>query len=224
MNKKKNFYLWVILFIFLTTFSFNSSKNSKKIFLPVNIINIEGIKNSNQFEIDQKLNQFKGKSIILISRYQMEKIVEGLEFVKEIKVKKKYPDTIKIIIFENEPIGIFKHENNQSLILDDGESIENFQFDKFNSLPLVYGKGAKENFHLFYKSLENTNFKIEKIKQFIYFGINRWDVILNDGKVVKLPAENYELSIKKFLSIYKKENFVNFKIFDFRIKGQLILK
>ena len=67
-------------------------------------------------------------------------------------------------------------------------------------------------------------FKIEKIKQLIYFGINRWDVILNDGKVVKLPAENYEASIKKFLSIYKKENFVNFKIFDFRIKGQLILK
>ena len=48
------------------------------------------------------------------------------------------------------------------------------------------------------------NFQTELIKQFNYFDINRWDVILKDGKVVKLPTENYENSLNKFLSIYKK--------------------
>ena len=57
-----------------------------------------------------------------------------------------------------------------------------------------------------------------------YFNINRWDVVLKDDKVVKLPTKNYENSLAKFLSIYKKNNFSNFKVFDFRIKGQLILK
>ena len=27
------------------------------------------------------------------------------------------------------------------------------------------------------------------IKQFNYFNINRWDIILNDGKVIKLPSK-----------------------------------
>jgi len=66
--------------------------------------------------------------------------------------------------------------------------------------------------------------RIELVKQFNYYDINRWDIILKDGKVLKLPSKNYDNSIKKFLSIYKKNNFDNFKIFDFRINGQLILK
>ena len=65
---------------------------------------------------------------------------------------------------------------------------------------------------------------MELIKQFSYFNINRWDIILKDDKVIKLPSKNYEKSIVKFLSIYEKGNFNDYKIFDFRVDNQLILK
>ena len=65
---------------------------------------------------------------------------------------------------------------------------------------------------------------MELVEQFNYFDINRWDIILKNDKTIKLPSKNYENSIRKFLSIYQKENFSNFKVFDFRMKGQLILK
>jgi hypothetical protein len=35
---------------------------------------------------------------------------------------------------------------------------------------------------------------------------------------------NYKDSLKKFLNIYTKDNFKKFNVFDFRIKGQLVLK
>ena len=91
-------------------------------------------------------------------------------------------------------------------------------------MPKVYGKNSEKKFHIFYQSLQDAGLQIDLVKQFNYFDINRWDVILKDGKVVKLPTESYENSFKKFLSIYKKSNFSNFKVFDFRIKGQLVLK
>ena len=151
MKKEKSFFLWLFLFIFLTTYSFNSAQQTTGSLLPIKIIEIEGIKNSDKEEIVKRLNKFK-------------------------------------------------------------------------DLPLVYGKEAGKNFSTFYQSLADMNFQMELIKQFNYFDINRWDVILKDGKVVKLPNKNYENSLNKFLSIYKKNNFSNFKVFDFRIKGQLVLK
>ena len=99
-----------------------------------------------------------------------------------------------------------------------------YQENKFKDLPLVFGKQAGKNFSIFYQSLESTNFQIGLIKQFNYFDINRWDILLKDGKILKLPNNNYQNSLEKFLSIYKKEGFSAFKVFDFRISGELILK
>ncbi len=224
MKKEKSFFLWLFLFIFLTTYSFNSAQKTTNSFLPIKKIEIEGINNSDKEEIAKRLNQFKGKSIIFISRSQLKESAHNLQFVKEIRAKKIYPDKIKLIIIENKPIGIFINKNKKFIITNGKELIENYQGNKFKDLPLVYGKEAGKNFSTFYQSLADMNFQMELIKQFNYFDINRWDVILKDGKVVKLPTENYENSFKKFLSIYKKSNFSNFKVFDFRIKGQLVLK
>ena len=81
-----------------------------------------------------------------------------------------------------------------------------------------------KKFHKFYKILETTNFEIELIQELNHFDINRWDIVLKNGKVVKLPTDRFKTSIEKFISIYDKDNFSNFKIFDFRINGQLILE
>ena len=224
MKKEKSFFLWLFLFIFLTTYSFNSAQQTTGSLLPIKIIEIEGIKNSDKEEIVKRLNKFKGKSIIFISRNQLRDSAYNLQFIKELRVKKIYPDKIKLIITEHKPIGIFISKNKKFVVTDGGELIENYQENKFKDLPLVFGKQAGKNFSIFYQSLESTNFQIGLIKQFNYFDINRWDVILKDGKVVKLPNKNYENSLNKFLSIYKKNNFSNFKVFDFRIKGQLVLK
>jgi len=226
MKYKKNFFLWVLLFIFLTTYSFDFSKNIKN--LPFSIKNIEiyGVKNSDKNKIQKKLDQFKGRSIVLIDRRRLRDTIKDFEFVKELKVKKIYPDTIKVTVTESFPIAVFIDEDKKKYVLtDSGEIIKNNDgAERFNALPSVYGKDAEKNFYIFYRRLKSTDFRMKLIEQFNYFGINRWDIILKNDKTIKLPNKNYENSIKKFLSIYDKENFKNFKIFDFRIKGQLILK
>ena len=67
-------------------------------------------------------------------------------------------------------------------------------------------------------------FPVNLIQKLNYFDIGRWDIVLKNDKLIKLPKENYAISIKKFLSIYEKNNFINFSVFDFRVKGQLVLK
>ena len=67
-----------------------------------------------------------------------------------------------------------------------------------------------------------------------YSGIKNWldsslreirdSGLYKDEKLIKLPPENYKESIVKFLEIYEKSAFKKFKVFDFRIKNQLIMR
>jgi len=62
------------------------------------------------------------------------------------------------------------------------------------------------------------------VKKFNYHNVNRWDLLLVNEKLIKLPPENYEESVAKFIEIYEKSSFEKFKVFDFRVKNELILR
>ena len=91
----------------------------------------------------------------------------------------------------------------------------------YEDLPVVFGNGR--NFYSLYKNLQSIDFPIEMIKSFYFFESNRWDLIMNDSKVVKLPIKDYLLSLQNFMLSKDNSIFNNHKIFDYRIKDQLIL-
>ena len=47
---------------------------------------------------------------------------------------------------------------------------------------------------------------------------------MKNKKILKLPVENYTDSLISFMSIKGKTNFEKYKIFDYRVNNQLILK
>ena len=224
MKKKHGFFLWIPLFIFLTTYSINSNQNNKNIFLPIKIIKIDGVVNSDEEEIREKFNIFKGKNLFFLNRRQLKETAKEFQFIKEVKIKKIYPNRIEIKISEFIPLGYLVKKNKKLLLLEGGGLIENYPVNNLKNLPLIVGNGSEKYFYSFYNSLKVLNFEINLIKEFNFFRINRWDILLKDGKTIKLPNQNYENAIKKFLSIYKDNSFKDFSIFDFRIEGQLILK
>ena len=71
--------------------------------------------------------------------------------------------------------------------------------------------------------MDQLDFPISEIKSFYYFDIGRWDILFKNNKVIKLPVENFNASLKNYIELEKKINFENYSIFDYRIKDQLIL-
>ena len=64
---------------------------------------------------------------------------------------------------------------------------------------------------------------VYRIKSFYFFESKRWDLLLHDGILIKLPTENYISSLNNFIEL-KNENIHNkYKVFDYRIINQLIL-
>ena len=89
-------------------------------------------------------------------------------------------------------------------------------------MPVIFG--SHKNFSFFFKNLEKSNFKINRIKAFYYFDIGRWDIVLKDEITIKLPKDNYQNILAKIDLILNDPSFTKYKILDYRIKDQLILQ
>ena len=224
MKTKKNLFIWLFIFIFLSTYSLNSAQKKKISIFLIENINIEGNINVNMADLKNKLKEFYGKSLIFLNRKELSQIASEFVFIKEIKIKKIYPSTINILIKENEPLAILIENEKKTLLLEMGNTTTNYIINNKQSLPIVKGRGAEKKFYKLYETLKRVNFQMDLINEINYFAIDRWDILLKNGKLLKLPTERLESSVEKFISIYDKDNFKNFKIFDFRINGQLILE
>ncbi len=221
---KKKFFLWFFLLIFLTTYNYHGKKKSFPNFFFIKQIEIVGVKNSNKEELELRLDKIRSKNIIFLSEKDFKEAIKDMNFINSLEIKKIYPKKIKVTVIEDLPIGIYSNDNGEKyLLLENNKIIKNHNYE-FENLPEVYGEGALEKFSNFYSNLQKTSLNLNLVKRFNYHDINRWDILLKDEKLIKLPADNYENSILKFLEIYEKNSFKKFRIFDFRIKNELIVK
>ena len=118
-------------------------------------------------------------------------------------------------------IAIINYKQNKFFLTNKGEEIEFFQNPSLEKIANIFGK--QKNFLEIYSALQELDFPISKVKSFYYFDIGRWDIMLKNEKVIKLPVKNFTESLKNFLDLSKENNFEKYSIFDYRIKDQLIL-
>ncbi len=222
MKKPITILSFVIFFLILSSFNPQSFNTNIKLFY------VEHIELQQTNFLDKKnlefvfKNRFKNVNIFSIDSKNIEELKDNYDLIKEIKIKKIYPNKLNIKVFEKNIIAIFIKNKKTYYISEDGEQINFFKNDKLNDLPSIVG--GKKNFAYLYDTLKELNFPIKDIKTYYYYEIERWDIMLKNKKIIKLPIKDYKESIKSYLKYQSDINFYEYKVFDFRIRDQLILK
>ena len=210
----------VIIFILLTTYRPNLEfLNSENI--NIKIIKIENNEILEAKKIKESLNYLYHENLFFLNYEEVQKHLKSHSFIESFTIKKVYPSTLKINIIEKTPIAVLHNQKKKFYISDKGSLINYIKIKKFENLPNVFGSGR--NFIELHKNLEKINFPFEVIKSFYFFDSGRWDIILKDEKIIKLPINNYLLSLKNFMQFKLNNDFDKYKVFDYRIKDQLIL-
>ena len=227
MKKLYRIVLLVIVLIFLSTYSpsgFNLISKKDNTFLKIQkieIVNNSLIKNT---EIKEKLSKIYNKNILLIRREDIEDPLKEINFLEKIEVKKKYPNTIIVEVFETKPVATL-YKNKTKYLLDSLSNLILFKDNEnFNQLPSIFGEEAEKYFMYFFNQLENNNFPIENVKKFYFFQIGRWDLQLASGRLVKFPHRNIDYAIKKSIELLDRKDFENYNVIDLRIDGKIIVK
>ena len=217
---KKSLFGLIILFILLTTYTpkFEFILNSD---LYIQKIEIENNSIVESDKIKRKLSFLYKENLFFLNFEDIEKNLKNETFIESFSIKKIYPNTLKIIIVEKKPIAILHNKKEKFYISSKGNLINFIDINIYNDLPTVFGDG--ENFYSLYQDLQNIRFPFEMIKSYYFFESGRWDLVMQDNKVIKLPIEDYLSSLKNFMLSKTNSNFNKYKIFDYRIKDQLIL-
>jgi cell division septal protein FtsQ len=176
----------------------------------------------NERDIKELLIPFYEKNLIFLSYSEIEKALIKNSFIESFNIKKKYPQSLKIVIFEKQPIAILLNKKEKFYLSEKSELIKFTKNPKFKDLPYVIGERKK--FKILYETLKKLNFPLNSVKKYILYESNRWDIEIKNKQIIKLPVVNYNESLENYLSLANKNEFKRYKIFDFRINNQLILK
>jgi len=101
---KKRLTIATLLFILLTTIT-----SQKKIF--IDNFNLRKIEIENNFllkdnDIKKSLKSIYNKNLLTLNYKEIEQVLMQNSFIDSFDVKKKYPETLKIKVFERKPIAI----------------------------------------------------------------------------------------------------------------------
>ena len=191
------------------------------------VFNINEIKIENNFilkdeDIKKELIFLYKKNLFFLNYTSIKIILKNLDFIESFELKKSYPNTITIKIFEKTPIAILHHKNKKFYIDKNIDLIGYTNWDNYSDLPLIFGN--KKDFKVLYENLENINFPLNLIKKYYFLESNRWNLETYEKNIIKLPSKNYTESLQNFLKLKNRNNFDKHRIFDYRINNQLILK
>tara|TARA_B100000029_G_C17518127_1_gene938870 strand:+ start:899 stop:1582 length:684 start_codon:yes stop_codon:yes gene_type:complete len=227
MKKLYRIFLLLIVFTILSTYTSNQDNftNGKdNIFFKIN--NIEVVNNIlvKENEIKEKLNKIYQENIFLVDSQDIEKPLKEIDFLDKIEVKKKYPNTIIVKIYETKPLAILFRDKKKYIIDSSSSLISLKQKKNFDELPTVFGKNAENYFEDFFQRLKKNNFPEKKIRNFYYFPIGRWDLQLVNDKVIKLPSSKVDDAIIKAIELLDRKDFENYNTIDLRVNGKIIVE
>lgn len=218
---KKRLIIALTLLLVLSTY--HSTKSNNSLFnLKIKEIEVENNFILSSKEVKEELYFLYNKNLLLVKKVDIQNELNANSFIESFIIKKIYPNKIKVIVFEKKPIAILHHKKKKFFYTDSSKLVNYIKIDEFKNLPEVFSD--KKNFELFYKELKKINFPLNVVKKFLFFETKRWDLETFDGKVIKLPIKSYTKSLENFLTLKDQDDFKKYKIFDYRIDKQLILK
>lgn len=217
---KKRTVISIVLFFFLTTIISKQKLLISK--FKIEEIRIENNSFVKETEIQKLLKPIYNESLLFLKNKEIEKAVMQNSFIDSFNVKKKYPNTLIIKIFEKKPIGILFNKKKKYFLSEKIELIEFINLPDYQNLPYIFGN--EDEFKSLYLNLIKIDFPIDIIKKYSLFETGRWDLETLDNNIIKLPPKYYLKSLKNYLSVRKEESFKKFKIFDYRVNDQLFIK
>ena len=219
---KKNKIIIYLLFLFiLSTTSGKLINNHNKLSLLISKINIIGLSEKKNLEILNNLNNILYKSIFILNKDEIKKILEKHNIIQEFNIKKIYPSTLNIEIKPTKFIARV-YNNGQYLVGANGKLIEDKNNNELH--PYIFGEFNSHDFLLFKQNIEKSIFSFSNLKTLYFFPSGRWDILTNNDILIKLPQESIVASLNLSKQLIDNYNFKDNKFIDLRVKNHLVTK
>jgi len=220
-KKKKILFLFFIL-LFLSSINSKLFVEKKDLFYNLQYIEVKGLEKSINLEIEKNLNFLINTNIFFIDKKVLEDQLNKYNFIETYNITKLYPSKIILELKKTNFLAQTIKNNETFLIGSNSKFIHTQKFDNYEDLPIVFGKFSVKKFTSFKKTLNQSDFNYNEIKEIFFFPSGRIDIKNKDNILIKFPIENLQAALSIANKIINNNEFKN-NIIDLRVSKQLIL-
>lgn len=131
-----------------------------------------------------------GQSIFDADVHAARQRLMQLDWVADADVSRRYPDSISVKIVEKRPFALWQAADGLHVIERSSKPITFARAEDYPHLPLFVG-GAPQGGADLVQAIEQHRAVVARVKAMQRVSGRRWNLILDDGVVVKLPEEGW---------------------------------
>ena len=164
--------------------NFSSNFNYK-----LDSLEVHGLETVEVHEIEKIVNPYLQESIFLLPLSDIAKTMKENPWINRVDLSTNFKNLLIVIIEEYKAIGLYEFNNEKYFFNIEGKiiDIENNTVNQKEDLITFSGSMSnKKAFSLIKIINKNTYFDNEKITNAIFVNQRRWNIILNNGIVLKL--------------------------------------
>ncbi|MEX0345147.1 MAG: cell division protein FtsQ/DivIB [Rhizobiaceae bacterium] len=188
-------------------------------------IKISGHRQLSEIDVVGELELNGWTSLLGYSAHEAQSRITDLAWVETASVRKIYPSTLEIKIVERRPFAIWQNGSKLALIERDGNVITTYPGGEFATVPLVVGLGAPEKATEIVSKVAEHPELAAKVKAYIRIADRRWDLRLDNGISVRLPATGEKQAIFDLAELDKRQDLLRRDIasVDMRLGDRMVI-
>ena len=148
-------------------------------------------------DIKKAMKFTRGQPLALMDLKQVQADIESVGWVKEASVRRQFPGLLIVSVVERPRLAVWQYQGKNSVIDDQGHVIPEAAASKFPELPYIVGEGANEVAPDIIELMQARPALMQKTYALQRVDTRRWNILLKNGAVIKLPALNQDQAMLK---------------------------
>ena len=219
LSKDKRILIYLLLLILFG--SINNKHFTNISLFKIKNMKLVGLNDMEKINLLLEFEEIKNKNIFFLKKNELIKILNSNDLIETFLINKRYPSDINIIIQKTTFLANIKILDENFLIGSNKRLIKSELSNP--NLPTVLGNPSLKDFFLINDNISQSSIKLSDIKKLYFFPSKRWDLELNSGIFIRLPTNDPINSLNKYFQIKSLPQFNDVKIFDMRVKNQIIV-
>ena len=172
------------------------------------------------------LNIQRGMPMFAYDPEQAQQAVQDLPGVKNVFIERRWPNTVFIRLTERQPAVRWQQDEQLAVVDRDGGVVSVKPDEDVSAYPIVVGPGATKQIKALFALLQGEPDLISHIKAATWVGDRRWDLMLQNNLVIKLPAENASLALSRLMKLARTQDLFekDLAVVDVRLPHQAVLR
>ena len=221
MHQRKGKKILIYLFILIFVGSINNTALTKIKFENIKNISILGLNDEENLNILNDIKDLDLKSIFLINKNEISKIINSNNLVEKYEITKKYPHSLDIKITKTNFLARI-NSNGQIYLVGSNGKLSDIKFSD-KELPYIFGKPEINEFLKFIDIIYQSKFSLNEIENLYFFPSGRWDVEIYSGALIRLPKKQLKKYFDLSVMMLNDQRFKDTKTIDVRQVDQVII-